>query len=342
MLRCFKALSRSLFIWDLWQRRLILMRKVRCVRSFFIFILWPWLIPLRCRRLIRLPARGGGRYFGSLSRWQTKNQTTASSEWHSSCHCKSHKSHNVHLCCSQQTLQPVLFPTLSRQTWICLVCLNDVVHIPPPPQKNRLFAKIFRGGATCCNKSLLHTMHKSQTPSPWQSSFSQTHNHVFSCCLPPRTEGVSLLAWPWCNIAECSCSEHLPWLEFQSLIRTHCVSHAAEGDPCNSDTDSHTHWLTVLSPQHQGGSMNWVKPYSKVCMLLTFDLQISSMSQCGRDAVIVWKMSADPSSDGELVCADFCEAQSDAAWQCTAVDQCPCVSPGVWLFSSVCPHPAGP
>lgn len=46
-------------------------------------------------------------------------------------------------------------------------------------------------------------------------------------------------------------------------------------------------------------------------------------------------------------CLDFSEVISyqskwDAAWQCTAVGQCPCVSQGVWLFSSICPHPAGP
>lgn len=35
-------------------------------------------------------------------------------------------------------------------------------------------------------------------------------------------------------------------------------------------------------------------------------------------------------------------ARWNAAWQHTAVDLCPCVSPGVWLFSNFCPHPAGP
>lgn len=43
-------------------------------------------------------------------------------------------------------------------------------------------------------------------------------------------------------------------------------------------------------------------------------------------------------------CADLWGflANWDAAWQYTAVEQCPCVSPGVWLFSRVCPCPAGP
>lgn len=146
--------------------------------------------PLRCRQLIRLPARRWGRYFGSLSRWQTKNKRAASSEWHSSCHCKSHKSHNVHLLCSEQTLQPVLSPTLLRQTWICVVCLNDVAHIPPKTQAFFFFAKIFRGGVTCCNKSLLHTMHKVK-PLPLDRAHCHRHIDTFILAVSPLVQKVS-------------------------------------------------------------------------------------------------------------------------------------------------------
>lgn len=52
-----------------------------------------------------------GRYFSSLSHWQTKTRGLHHHSDTVSCHCKSHKSRNVHLRCSKQTPTPILSQT---------------------------------------------------------------------------------------------------------------------------------------------------------------------------------------------------------------------------------------
>lgn len=169
----------------------------------------PWLVTqVSCERE-RLPgpaaavltadqtaAQSRGKYFGSSSRWQTKNgglhhhsdtvAVTVNPTSPLMCVCAAANKHCslFFLKCCWADLHMLLMP-------------NDFVHFLTHEKGAKPgFAKIFRGGAICCNKSLLHAMYKvSRFPLQSlavhvKSLLSETHNQFYFCSLP-LTQKVS-------------------------------------------------------------------------------------------------------------------------------------------------------
>lgn len=154
------------------------------------------------------------KYFGSLSHRGNKIPSIASSQWHSSC-ATVKQTDNV----------AYSFWNIVKQTWLCVLLTlsmpNYVIHFLTSGSGAKPgFAKIFRRGAMCHNKSLMHAMHKVHN-FPFQS---------FAVCVSvlfllshPDTKGILCPVWPWCNTTQCSWSKNQPWIKFHSLIQTHCT-----------------------------------------------------------------------------------------------------------------------